>query len=40
MKVDREGNVFCTGPGGIWILACAVTHPGTILTRESTTNMA
>ena len=20
MKVDVEGNVYCTGPGGIWIL--------------------
>ena len=40
MKVDRGGNVYCTGPGGIWILDCAVTHLSTILTRESTTNMA
>lgn len=40
MKVDQEGNVYCTGPGGIWILDRAGTHLGTILTRESTTNMA
>ena len=40
MKVDREGNVYCTGPGGIWILDRAGTHLGTILTRETTTNMA
>jgi gluconolactonase len=40
MKVDREGNVYCTGPGGIWILDSTGKHLGTILTRESTTNMA
>src|ERR1043166_8273678 len=40
MKVDREGNVYCTGPGGIWILDRVGTHLGTILTRETTTNMA
>ena len=20
MKVDREGNIYCTGPGGFWII--------------------
>ena len=40
MKVDLEGNVYCTGPGGIWILDRAGTHLGTILTQETTTNMA
>ena len=40
MKVDREGNVYCTGPGGIWILDSTGNHLGTILTRETTTNMA
>jgi len=40
MKVDREGHVYCTGPGGIWILDSTGNHLGTILTRETTTNMA
>ena len=40
MKVDAEGNVYCTGPGGIWILDRTGTHLGTILTRQSVTNMA
>jgi gluconolactonase len=40
MKIDREGNVYCTGPGGIWILGSTGNHLGTILTRETTTNMA
>jgi gluconolactonase len=21
MKVDREGNLYCTGPGGVWVLS-------------------
>jgi len=20
MKVDQQGNIYCTGPGGIWIM--------------------
>jgi gluconolactonase len=31
MKVDVEGNVYCTGPGGIWVLTPAGQHIGTIL---------
>jgi gluconolactonase len=31
MKVDIEGNVYCTGPGGIWVLNPAGKHLGTIL---------
>ena len=30
MKVDVEGNVYCTGPGGIWIMDSSGTHLGTI----------
>jgi gluconolactonase len=33
MKVDVEGNVYCTGPGGIWVLSPDGEHIGTILTR-------
>ncbi len=33
-------NVYGTGPGGIWSLDSAGTHLGTILTKETTTNMA
>jgi gluconolactonase len=32
MKVDREGNVYCTGPHGIWIMNDAGRHLGTIRT--------
>lgn len=38
MKVDAEGNVYCTGPGGIWVIDPQGTHIGTILTRA--VNMA
>ena len=41
MKVDQEGNVYCTGPGGIWILDPSGKHLGTILLGDkSATNMA
>jgi len=33
MKVDVEGNVYCTGPGGIWVISPEGEHLGTILTR-------
>lgn len=38
MKVDREGNVFCTGPGGVHIFAPDGAHLGTINTGEATGN--
>jgi gluconolactonase len=31
MKVDRKGNVYSAGPGGIWIFSPAGRHLGTIL---------
>lgn len=40
MKVDTEGNVYCTGPGGIWIFDASGTHLGTIATGVQTTNVA
>ncbi len=39
MKVDVEGNIYCTGPGGVWVLDPRGKHLGTILTgAEQTTN--
>ena len=40
MKVDTEGNVYGTGPGGIWIFDPAGTHLGMIVTGAQTTNVA
>ena len=34
MKCDLEGNVYCTGTGGIWVIDPAGRHLGTILTPE------
>ncbi len=39
MKVDMAGNVFATGPGGVWIFAPDGTHLGTILMPEVTANV-
>ena len=40
MKVDIEGNVYCTGPGGIWIISASGQHLGTILIGDrSATNL-
>lgn len=40
MKVDRDGNVFATGPGGVCVFAPDGTHLGTIATGEPTANCA
>ena len=41
IKVDVEGNVYCTGPGGLWIIDPSGKHLGTILTgAQQTTNCA
>jgi gluconolactonase len=40
MKVDRAGNLFATGPGGVFVLAPDGTHLGTIETGEATANCA
>ncbi len=40
MKVDAEGNVFSTGPGGVWVIDPNGKHLGTILTgANQTTNV-
>ncbi|BCW97395.1 MAG: gluconolactonase [Armatimonadota bacterium] len=40
LKVDRQGNVWSTGPGGIWVFDPDGTHLGTILTPEVPANCA
>ena len=41
MKVDTEGNVYCGGSGGIWVMDSTGRHLGIIVHGEaSTTNMA
>jgi gluconolactonase len=38
MKVDSEGNVYGTGPGGIWVFSPAGKHLGTIKPAETPAN--
>jgi gluconolactonase len=41
MKVDMEGNVYCGGPGGIWIMDPHGTKLGRIVHgAPATTNLA
>ena len=40
MKVDQKGNVYCSGPGVIWIISPEGKHLGTIRTPETVTNLA
>jgi gluconolactonase len=39
MKVDENGNLFVTGPGGIWIWDSDGHHLGTILMPEQPANL-
>lgn len=40
MKVDRLGNLFATGPGGVLVFSPAGRHLGTIATGQPTANCA
>lgn len=40
MKVDRQGNLFATGPGGVHIYGADGTRLGRIETGEATANVA
>ncbi len=40
MKVDVQGNVFCTGPGGVWICRADGTILGRIILPELPANLA
>lgn len=40
LKVDRSGNIFASGPGGIWILSPSGQYLGKIVCPERPSNMA
>jgi gluconolactonase len=40
IKVDKRGNVYSTGPRGVWIVSPAGKHIGTILTPRRVRNLA
>lgn len=39
MKVDKNGNIFVTGPRGIWVWDKAGRHLGTIVLPEQPANL-
>jgi gluconolactonase len=40
IKVDQAGNVYVSGPGGLWVLSPAGKHLGTIIAPKHVHNMA
>jgi gluconolactonase len=38
MKVDKKGNVYATGPGGIWLMSPEGKHIGTIVLPSNAAN--
>jgi gluconolactonase len=40
MKVDQQGNIYSTGPGGLWIFSPELKHIGTIDVPEKIGNLA
>jgi gluconolactonase len=40
MKVDLEGNLYCTGAGGVWVFNSDGKHLGTVATPEKPSNCA
>ena len=40
LKVDQQGNVYVSGPGGVWILSPTGAHLGTIAGPEHPHNLA
>jgi gluconolactonase len=40
LKVDQQGNLYVSGPGGVWIISPAGKHLGTIQAPELAANVA
>ena len=40
LKVDRDGNLYVSGPGGVWVIAADGTHLGTIRPPRLPANFA
>jgi gluconolactonase len=40
IKVDRQGNLYVSGPGGLWIISPEGKHLGTIIAPKHPHNMA
>ena len=39
MKTDQQGNLYDSGPGGVWIISPQGKHLGTIVTPDRITNL-
>lgn len=40
IKVDRNGSLYVSGPGGLWVISSEGKHLGTIITPKHVHNMA
>ena len=40
IKVDQAGNLYVSGPGGLWVISAAGKHLGTISAPKHVHNMA
>lgn len=40
MRLDSKGNIYSSGPNGIWIISPEGKHLGTIVTPESVANLS
>jgi len=40
MKVDQQGNIYTTGPGGVWVFSPAGNLLGKIAVPETAANLA
>ncbi|MGH7901727.1 MAG: SMP-30/gluconolactonase/LRE family protein [Thermodesulfobacteriota bacterium] len=40
IKVDQQGNLFVSGPGGLWVISAEGKHLGTIIAPKHIHNMA
>ena len=40
MKVDQRGNLYVSGPGGLWIISPEGKHLGTVIAPKHPHNMA
>jgi gluconolactonase len=40
IKVDQLGNVYVSGPGGLWVISSEGKHLGTIIAPKHVHNMA
>jgi gluconolactonase len=40
MKCDERGNIWVTGPGGVWVISPAGEHLGVVGVPENVGNLA